>query len=282
MEPDTYWHEELRPGEGPLIAIAPHAGTRLDPELEPHLTEAALSSHWRLHAPWTGSMTSVAPTRIVALRSRYELELDESREACAGRQRVAGAPDLRLWRSEPPEAVLERARFAWDAFHEHLGRIIEAVVAMRGHFIALVLRAPHAIPENAPHLEVPDMPEIIVQSGSLVDLRYQSLARRLTEQLGDGVVLGYPLEVREDAHDPGGHLTSWINRHHGAHGCAIAVELRKVVVDDASGLPERFAHAQITDQIRQAARSVLDVFDPTPTGVLPSAHWPSHTGWPRV
>lgn len=263
MTEHTFWHDEIRPGEGPLIAIAPHAGSELDDALVPFLSDAALRDHWQMHATWTAPMTAMAPTRLWATRSRLEVDLDEARADSAGRRRLRGARSIELWRELPPRELVERGLRAWDAFHDHLGRILDATATLHGRFVAVVLRAQQVGLENAPGF-AHDSPELVVQTGSVDWQAHGAMLERFVDVLADGVVLGYPLGVVEDAESDGGHLARWINERYGERGCALGLELHTVVVDEASGLPERWAHAQVTDHIRQSLRAAMDCIAPAP------------------
>src|SRR5690606_35417851 len=66
-------------GDGPLVAAALHAGHAVRPDLLPHL---ALADDERLREedPFTEHLATVAPTRIVGLRSRFEVDLDRPPE----------------------------------------------------------------------------------------------------------------------------------------------------------------------------------------------------------
>ena len=64
-------------GEGPLIAVAVHAGHAVRAELAGLF---ALSADGRLREedPYTGEWAELAPTRIVAHHSRFEVDLNRA------------------------------------------------------------------------------------------------------------------------------------------------------------------------------------------------------------
>ncbi|MGH8657056.1 MAG: N-formylglutamate amidohydrolase, partial [Gammaproteobacteria bacterium] len=69
----------LEEGDGPIVATAIHAGHALHPEIAALI---ALDEATRLREedPFTAQLARVAPTRLIALRSRFEVDLNRPRE----------------------------------------------------------------------------------------------------------------------------------------------------------------------------------------------------------
>ncbi|MCD4831428.1 MAG: N-formylglutamate amidohydrolase [Anaerohalosphaeraceae bacterium] len=74
---DCIWQAEI--GEGPLIAFALHSGHKLRDEVTQF---SALDDQERLREedPYTDNWTSIVPSRIIAKRSRFEVDLNRTRE----------------------------------------------------------------------------------------------------------------------------------------------------------------------------------------------------------
>jgi hypothetical protein len=53
--------------------------------------------------------------------------------------------------------------------------------------------------------------------------------------LGEQVVAGHPLEVAENVRFKGGYLCEWVHERYAGTGCALAVELKKVFMDEWTG-----------------------------------------------
>ena len=58
------------------------------------------------------------------------------------------------------------------------------------------------------------------------------------EQLGEQVVDGHRLDVRENVVFEGGYLSQWVHERYPEQGCALAVELKKVFMDEWTGVPD--------------------------------------------
>ena len=73
----SFWQFES--GDSPILAVASHDGHALREELQGN---CALSEEERLREedPFTGRWTSVAPTRMIALHSRFEVDLNRPRD----------------------------------------------------------------------------------------------------------------------------------------------------------------------------------------------------------
>src|SRR5262245_27957274 len=107
-----FWKTEI--GDGSLVACAIHDG---------HEVRADVAACLRLddgqrryeEDPYTGVWTSIAPTRIVATRSRFELDLNRPREK-AVYVTPADAWGLEVWRCTPPPEMVAASLRAYDAF----------------------------------------------------------------------------------------------------------------------------------------------------------------------
>jgi len=102
---EVIWRIEQ--GEGPVVAMAIHDGHAVRAEVRQHL---ALSEEVRLREedPFTGQWTVVAPTRVVGLRSRFEVDLNRPREK-AVYLTPEDAWGLKVWTGELPEDVIVRS-----------------------------------------------------------------------------------------------------------------------------------------------------------------------------
>ncbi|NIP86404.1 MAG: N-formylglutamate amidohydrolase, partial [Planctomycetales bacterium] len=69
----------LQVGQGPFVAAAVHDGHAVRDELVERLAISE-SDRLREEDPFTGMWTSLAATRIIGLRSRFELDLNRPRE----------------------------------------------------------------------------------------------------------------------------------------------------------------------------------------------------------
>src|SRR3990172_1597780 len=133
----TIWQTEF--GDGPLVACAVHDGHEVRPEVARYLR---LSDDVRQYEedPHTGDWTSIAPTRIIARRSRFELDLNRPREKAVYIV-PADAWGLDIWKCAPTPESVERSLAEYDGFYAHLRLVLERLVARHGRVVVFDLHS---------------------------------------------------------------------------------------------------------------------------------------------
>ena len=248
---DTTWSEEL--GDGPVVAVALHQGHELRPEIA-QISALDEATRLREEDPYTGTWTEIAPTRLVALRSRFEVDLNRPRDRAV----YAGAEDawgLEPWTEQPEEEVVERSLRIWDDFYARLREILEEKKAKHGRFVVLDLhaynyrRAGHDQPPEDPATN----PTVNVGTGSMDRDLWGGLVDRFTSDLRAYPFPGGALDVRENVRFRGGHMAQWVHRSFPDSGCVLAVEVKKFFMDEWTGE----ADPAILEDIRQALAATV-------------------------
>jgi N-formylglutamate amidohydrolase len=222
----------LREGDGPIIATAIHDGHLLAPEVEALL---ALDDATRLREedPHTGRIAELAPTSIVPLRSRFEVDLNRPRDRAVYRT-GAEAWGLELWRAPCTEEHVASALAQYDEFYALLARVLRAREARHGRFVVLDVHSYNHRREGTP-ADPAKNPEINLGTGSLDHARWGRLVDRFSEDLRTCSVRGHRLDVRANVKFQGGELSRWVHRTFPETGCAIAIELKKTFMDERTG-----------------------------------------------
>ena len=129
-----FWHEAR--GAGPLVAAAIHHGHDVREEVARHfaLDEAA---RLREEDPFTGDWTSIAPTRIIVQRSRFEVDLNRPREKAVYRT-PKDAWGLEVWKGGLPDEVAARSLAGYDAFYARMRELLEEIETESGRFVVLL------------------------------------------------------------------------------------------------------------------------------------------------
>lgn len=129
------WH--LVEGEGPICAVAIHDGHELREEVRALM---ALSPECRLREedPFTGPWTAMAPTRLVARRSRFEVDLNRPRDR-AVYVNPEDAWGLKVWKSKPSSAMIQASLAQYDAFYEEARRVFDEKASAWGRFVVFDL-----------------------------------------------------------------------------------------------------------------------------------------------
>lgn len=230
---DFPWY--LEQGHGPLVAAALHDGHELRRELA---DQFALSEAERLREedPFTGGWTSIAPTRLIALRSRFEVDFNRPRELAVYRS-PADAWGLEVWKVPPSTETVQRSLAVYDGFYREVRGLLEAMVRRYRRVVVLDLhtynhrrRGPTDPPDNETH-----NPEVNVGTGTMDRKRWAAVVDRFIMEMRDFDYLGRRLDVRENVRFRGGYFPRWTHATFAESVCVIAVEVKKFFMDEWTG-----------------------------------------------
>ena len=250
---------EITPGPGPLVAAAIHDGHEIHPETLPHVALPE-SERLREEDPFTGSLTTVAPTRLVGRRSRFEVDLNRPRE-----QALYRTPDdawgLAVWRGAIPESVAERSLALYDDFYDAVRELLEGKLRQYGSVVVFDLHSYNHRREgpNEPPADAEANPEVNVGTGTLDRARWGRLVDGFLADLRDGAeAAGRPgLDVRENVKFQGGQLARWTHETFGSAACVLAVEFKKTFMDEWTGTPEKAHLGQLRAALAATVPGVL-------------------------
>ncbi len=240
-------------GEMPVLATAIHDGHELRREVAERI---ALDPAARLREedPHTGAWTVVAANRIVARRSRFEVDLNRPRDTAVYR-RPEDAWGLQVWDRELPEAIVDRSLAIYDTFYAQARAILSELVERFGGAIVLDLHSYNHRRDgpDAPAADPSHNPEVNVGTGTLDRSRFGRVADRFIRDLAAFDFLGKSLDVRENVRFRGGHFSRWIHAAFPGTVCTLAVESKKFFMDEWSGTVDWEAW----EAIQQALASTL-------------------------
>jgi N-formylglutamate amidohydrolase len=237
----------LDEGEGPIVATAIHDGHATRPEVE-RLLAIDEATRLREEDPFTGRLAGVAPTTLIALRSRFELDLNRPRAAAVYRTPVE-AFGLDVWRDPPTPDVLRWALEGYDAFYEALERVLRERERRYGRFVVLDIHSYNHRRDGAGGIaaDAAENPEVNVGTGTLDHERWGPLLERFCADLQRGGPGG--LDVRENVKFRGGAMSGWIHRTFPETGCALALEFKKTFMDEWTGEVDEARLAALRDAL---------------------------------
>ena len=255
---DPRW--ELRPGPGPVIATAVHAGHAMREELA---TRSGLGDEARRREedPLTDVLAaSVADTLFVSRVSRFEVDLNRPENEAVYRE-PADAWGLDLWHEPPTDAMVERSLAARAVFYREMARRIEALVAEHGRVLLLDVHSfnhrrdgPGAAPAPAE-----GNPDIDLGVTTADPDRFAETIGAFREALASVPVAGRAPDVRENVRFPdGGHWPEWVHAEYGDAVCTITLEYKKIFMDEWAGTADLAAlEALRTGLVRATAAARL-------------------------
>jgi hypothetical protein len=252
---DPIWR--LHSGSGPLIAAAIHDGHSVREEVAPLL---ALDDAARLREedPFTGQWAELADTRMVGLRSRFEVDLNRPRER-AVYIKPEDAWGLTVWHRDPPEDLVARSLVQYDAFYEATYALLKTIEQRHGHFVVFDLhtynhrREGPTGPEADPELN----PQVNIGTGTMQRERWAPLVDRFMRDLHSYDYMGRHLDVRENVKFRGGQFSQWVHENFPASGCSLAIEFKKFFMDEWTGKPDPAQVEAIGDALRSTVPGVL-------------------------
>jgi hypothetical protein len=249
---DVIW--SLDRGAGPIVATAIHDGHHVRDDVARHLVLEE-ASRLREEDPYTGGWTTIAPTRVIGTRSRFEVDLNRPRETAIYRT-PEEAWGLEVWNGVLPEEVAEQSLEAYDAFYGELGELYRDLAESHGRFLVLDLHSYNHRrngPEGPPEDPV-DNPQVNIGTGTMLDRsRWASLIDRFRDDLSGFDFPGGKLDVRENVRFRGGACAAWAHRTFPDAACVLSVEVKKFFMDEWTGELDDTLY----DGIRQALESTL-------------------------
>lgn len=239
---------------GPVVTTAIHAGHELRPELA-DLVLMDEPTRLREEDPFTDRLL-VAGTRVTVHRSRFEVDLNRPRD-----EAVYRTPDdawgLQVWRRPPPPEVVARSLEIYDSFYAALAARLDRL-AERGPFAVLDIHSYNHRRDGAP-APPGENPEVNLGTGSLDRARWAHVVDAFVDEMRAQQVAGHALDVRENVRFRGGQLARWVHERFPGTGCALALEFKKVFMDEWSGEPDDAHIAELARALSAAATSVAEV-----------------------
>jgi N-formylglutamate deformylase len=237
---DRIWTEESTPDADrtPVLGFAIHDGHVMRDEIE---ANTALSDSERLREedPYTGTWTLAAPTRVMGIVSRFEVDLNRPRDK-AVYQRPEDAWGLNLWRQPLSDAAVDRSLAQYDEFYRAMDGLLRSAAERFGKFIVVDIHSYNHRRDGAdgPPADEAANPQVNVGTGTMDRSRWAPVVDRFIGELGAYPFPGGQLDVRENVKFRGGYFPRWIHDTFPDNACAISVEFKKFFMDEWTGEPD--------------------------------------------
>jgi hypothetical protein len=244
---------KLEKGDSPLIATAIHDGHGLRNEVA-EILKLSEKDRLREEDPYTSSWVDVAETRIVALRSRFEVDLNRPREK-AFYVTPEDCWGLDVWKKQPSPEIIERSLAEYDAFYSQIKELFTATREKFGKFVVFDIHSYNHRRNgvNAPPESAAETPEVNIGTGTLDREKWGSLIDRFIEDLCSFDFMGRKLDVRENVKFKGGNQVKWLHENFPDTGCGLAIEFKKFWMDEWTGRKDE----KMVEAIHQALSSTV-------------------------
>ena len=249
---------KLIEGNQPLVAVALHDGHDVRPEVEQLLAICA-DDRKREEDPFTAAWTDIAETRLVVLRSRFEVDLNRPRDRAVYLQ-PKDSWGLEVWKSQLSPEIIKRSLAEYDAFYAEVDRICRTLKERYGHFVIYDLHTynHHRQGINAPAEVELYNPEINLGTKSLNREYWQPVVERFIHEMKNFDFLGRQLDVRENVKFPGGYFAQWIHAHYPDSGCVLAIEVKKFFMNEWTHQADLTKLSAVHQALKNSVSGVLE------------------------
>lgn len=224
----------LTEGGGPVVAVALHDGYEVRPEMAA-LLAVTETDRWREEDPFTATWTEIGNIRIVAKRSRFEVDLNRPKEK-AVYLKPEEAWGLRVWRTHPPSDIIAHALADYEAFYTAIGRVFSDLTCRFGRFVVYDL---HTYNHRRLGLHVPPAhpkytPEVNLGTGTMNRTRWALVVERFLADMQGFEFFGRQLDVRENVRFRGGYFPYWVHQAFLKSARVLSVEMKKFFMGEWS------------------------------------------------
>ncbi len=247
----------IRKGSGPVVATAIHNGHALSRDVA-ELTALAEEERFREEDPYTGQFAEVVETCVVVHQSRFEVDLNRPPELSVykGPEQAWG---MNVWRAKLPTRVVLRSLFKRHRFYQQLEGLLREKQREHGRFVVLDIHSYNHRRDggDAPPEPETKNPDINVGTGALDKDAWRDVIEPAMETMRSFDRAGRRLDVRENVKFKGGELSKWIQRTFPETGCTLAIEFKKVFMNEWTGELDK----GMIEAYREMVRGVVPVIE---------------------
>jgi hypothetical protein len=219
-------------------------------------------ARFREEDPYSDYWTLACGTQLLTLRSRFEVDLNRSREDAIYRT-PQDAWGHRIWKEPPSEAVIASSLAEHDRFYRELEVDLREIERLNGHFVVFEFHSYNhrrAGPDASP-ADAATNPEINIGTGAMDRDYWAPVVDCFMGSLSAYDFLGRHLDVRENVKFQGRYLSHFVRERFPKSGCVLAIEVKKFFMDEWTGLADTRQISVLLDGFRAAGNAVLDELD---------------------
>jgi N-formylglutamate deformylase len=243
-------------GDSPLVITAIHDGHGVRDEIKGLF---ALSEEARLREedPFTGIWTDIWENRIVVHHSRFEADVNRSREK-AVYQHPEDAWGLEVWNRKLSGEILRRSLSEYDSFYQAAEIYFDELFSKNKYVIVYDLHSYNHRREGSDLEADPrENPEINLGTQNMNGELWRPVIEALTKSFRSFNFEGRSLDVRENIKFKGGYFGKWLYERYGSAICPISIEFKKIFMDEHTGAGDASRISQLSAVIESSIEPVL-------------------------
>ncbi|MCF7811688.1 N-formylglutamate amidohydrolase [bacterium] len=246
----------VQESDSPIVATAIHDGHELRDEVA-DLMLLTESERLREEDPYTGKWTQIAKNRIIVKNSRFQVDLNRSRDK-AIYLLPKDAWGLNIWKQTPSNEIIQRSLLEYDNFYSKVKKLLKDLELRYKYFMVLDLHSYNHLRDgqDQPPADPEFNPEVIVGTSNMNREFWAPVVDRFISDLRSFNFLGRNLDVRENVKFRGGHFSRWIHENFPNSGCAIAIEFKKFFMNEWTGKLDLKQSEAIKDTLRSTIAGV--------------------------
>lgn len=257
---NQFFEDHIKVENGPLIATAIHDGHTVRDSLQNlfHLNE---QERLREEDPFTGAIARQFDNHLIALRSRFEVDLNRSPGKAVYRN-PEDAWGLQVWRTPISDEQVQKSLELYHEFYRNAEKQIGALIDTYGFAIVFDLHSYNHRREgpDAPFASQEGNPDIDILTANIHLEKWQPVLDRFMDTLRQYPFPGRPLDVREEVRFDGklSHFMQWILERFQDKVFVPSIELKKIFMDEWSGKvnPEMLEH--LKKALKQTEEPILE------------------------
>jgi len=223
-------------GNSPLIATAIHDGHTVRQELK-DIMDLNEEDKLREEDPFTGELTEVAHTRLISLRSRFEVDLNRPREKAIF-TKPEDAWGLKIYKTPPSQDMINRSLEEYDLFYNKIFSLCSDFQKKYGRFVVYDIHS-YCYRRNGPDSPEADPlfnPEVNIGTGTMKREYWEPIVDSFITDLKSFDFLGSHLDVRENIKFKGGYFPKFIHENFPRAACVLSIEFKKFFMDEWTGI----------------------------------------------
>lgn len=249
---------DIRYGDGPVVAVAIHDGHAVREEISDNFA-ISRSERLREEDAFTGLWTDIAPTRVVGLRSRFEVDLNRKRHRCVYLT-PRDAWGLNVWKQQLETEMAEQSRLLYDDFYRQMYTILSEIQQRHGTFFVYDLHAYNHRRRGAQQPPSPaiENPQINICTGGMDLERCEPVVECFEKTVRAFEFPGGPLDVRRNVRFRATRFSRWVHENFPGSGISIGIEVKKFYMDEWSGELDHEMHRSVGHALKSTVGPILN------------------------